>query len=160
MRGWRTLAPFRVARRAAAEASTELGQSYFEGAGETLARMEQSLDLRALAADVDAGAVRFRLAGRLGTRGRSQASIECALELVGENGKTLERAVLGPAGQSERREKLGAEKGVPQGGLMELSAEGRVPRRTRSARVVLSASGPSGVALAMADELELVLERD
>ena len=159
--GWRTLAPFQKARHDPAEPGPpERGQSHFQGVGEGLARIEQTIDLRSLAADVERGAVRFRLAGWLGVRRQSQASIECALEFLNERRKVLERVVLGPVGVSEMRASLGSEKGVPLDGLIERAASGRVPRRARAARIVLAASGPAGVAQTMADELSLVLERE
>src|SRR6185436_4227382 len=139
--GWRELAPFRVARHdPSATALPTLGQSYFEGQADDLARQEQTIDLRALAGDVDRGVVRFRLAGRLGTRRQSPASIECAVEFLSEQRKALERAVLGPVGPDARR--AGAEKGAAREGLIELDATGRVPRRARAARVILLATGP------------------
>lgn len=156
--GWRMLAPFRVARHAA-DAAKELGLSYFQDDAEGLARIEQSIDLGAFASDIDRGAVRFRLAGWLGTRGKFEASIECAVEFLGETGRTLERAVLGPVGQAERRG-AGAEKSDASESPSAREVAGRVPRRARAARIVLSASGPSGVGQTMADDLSLILERE
>ncbi|NOT30762.1 MAG: hypothetical protein HOP15_09990 [Planctomycetes bacterium] len=159
--GWRTLAPFRRARHDPAEPGPpERGQSHFQGVGDGLARIEQTIDLRSLAADVERGAVRFRLAGWLGVRRQSQASIECALEFLNEQRKVLERVVLGPVGVNEMRADLGSEKGVALEGFIERQASGRIPRRARAARIVLAASGPAGVAETMADELSLVLERE
>ncbi len=159
--GWRQLAPFRLARRDPAEPGPpEGGQSLFQGAGPGLARMEQTVDLRALAPDLERGNVRYRFGAWLGTRRKSAASILCALEFLNEQGKALEREQLGPVGASERRDSLGAEKGVPRAGLIELESSGRVPRRARAARVILQAEGPSGVELTVADELSLVLERE
>ena len=160
LRGWRQLAPFRLARHDSKDPAPPAGgQSYFQGGGGALARMEQTIDLGAYAADLERGAVRFRLTGWLGTRHQAPATIGCTLEFLNEQKRPLERAELGPIGVNERRAALGAEKGVPLEGLIPLEAAGQVPRRARAARVILEASGPS-VSQTMADELDLVLERE
>lgn len=156
--GWRQLAPFRLARHDPAEpGSPERGQSYFQGAAAGLARMEQTLDLRAYAADVERGNVRYRLSGALGRRPGAAASIGCALEFLSEQGKALERAEIGPVGAGKRSEP--DKEGGPREGWIELEASGRVPRRARAARVILEAEG-SGTERTMADRLGLVLERE
>jgi hypothetical protein len=159
--GWRSLAPFRVSRHDSAEPGPPArGQSYFQGEDDTLARIEQTLDLRALAPEIDRSALRFRLSSWLGVRRRSPASIECAVEFLSEQKKVLERVRIGPVGLQELRADLGAEKGEPVEGLVERTATGRVPRRARAARIVLLATGPSGVGQTLADELAFVLERE
>jgi hypothetical protein len=144
--GWRQLAPFRLARHDERSRTPARGQSYFQGAGGELARMEQSVDLRALLTDVQRDAVRFRLTGRLGARGRA-ATITCTLQFLGERGKPLERFELAPEA---------ADEGVTNREHA-LEVTGRVPRHARAARVILEARG--AVNRSFADELALVFER-
>jgi hypothetical protein len=144
--GWRQLAPFARGRHAPGEPGARArGQSFFQGAGGEHARAEQRLDLGAFAADIARGGVRYRFGALLGTRGGGTATIECALELLDERGKVLDRVVLASKSDAD--------------GLEPHVAADDLPRRTRAARVVLLAEG-GDVRQAMADELELVLERE
>jgi hypothetical protein len=160
--GWRQLGGFALARHSSLAREgdpSSRGQGYFRAASGPHARLEQTIDLRALAADVDRGAVRFRLEGWLGLERRAQASIELQLQLLSEARRTLASASLGPVGEDERGEPFRAGGDGAFGSLLRLEAAGRVPRRTRAARLVLLARGPE-VERAMADELSLVLEHE
>lgn len=151
--GWRTLGGFRIARHDAETGGPPArGQSYLQGGDDVTAAIDQRIDLGALAADIERGSLRFRLSGWLGARKDSGVTLECSLEFLSAQKKTLETIALGkiePGG-----------KNAPAGALGEFSATGRVPRRARAARLVLAASGAKGSQGAMADEFVLVLERD
>jgi hypothetical protein len=156
--GWRVVEPFRLARRTRDLAGPSGGGvNLFAGAGQTLARMEQTLDLGPLAAEIDRGALRFTLAGWLGSQKQSPATIDLLVEFLSEAGKVQESVHLGPLGLAERRELLGVANGVPASGLIERTQAGKVPRRARAARIVLLAEGPNGVQNTLADELSFLL---
>jgi hypothetical protein len=153
--GWRTILGFRIARHDAETGGPPArGQSYFQGGDELASAIDQRIELGALAADIERGSLRFRLAGWLGARKDSGVTLECSLEFLSAQKKTLETielAKIEPGGKTQS---------APSGALSEFSATGRVPKRARAARLVLSASGAKGSQGAMADELVLVLERD
>ncbi|MSR62062.1 MAG: hypothetical protein EXS08_06425 [Planctomycetes bacterium] len=157
--GWRALAPFRISRHGAS-APKELGASYFSGGSGSLARAEQTLDLTALAEDIDRGAVRFELAARLGTQKRAPARVSCAVEFLSEQRKSLASSVLGPIGRDALGEELGYAAGDSRAELLARTTSGKLPRKTRLARVILLAEGEPSVEQTAADELSLVLERE
>ena len=160
--GWRVVAPFRLARRPKnLVGPPDLGANLFGGHPDgQLSRLEQTLDLAPLAAEIDRGALRFTLAGWLGSVLQPPATIDLQVEFLNEAGKVQETFRLGPIGLEQRRERLGVERGVPIDGLIELSTNGKVPRRARAARVALVAEGANGLQNVLADALAFVLTRE
>lgn len=159
--GWRVVAPFRLARHASdLPGPPEGGANYFAGQLDTLARLEQTLDLSALAAEIDRGDLGFTLAGWLGSRKQLPATIDLTVEFLSEARKPLQTVHLGPVGFEQRRDELGVERGIPKVGFLERTASGKVPRRARAARIVLLAEGANGVKETMADALSFVLTRE
>ena len=159
--GWRVLAPFRLARHSAdTSAPPGGGANYFAGQLDTLARLEQTLDLTPLAAEIDKGGVRFTLSGWLGSHKQLPVTIDLFVEFLSEAKKVQESVHLGPVGLEERRSVLGVERGIPKAGFLERSTSGKVPRRARAARIVLLAEGPNGVKETLADALSFVLTRE
>jgi len=159
--GWRVLAPFRLARHSSdTPGPPDCGANFFAGQEERLARMEQTLDLAPLAAEIDRGELRFTLSAWLGSRRQSPATIDLFVEFLNEARKPQDTVHLGPVGLEQRRAALGVEQGVPRPGFVERSSSGKVPRRARAARIVLLAEGPSGVKETLADALSFVLTRE
>jgi hypothetical protein len=159
--GWRVLAPFRLARHTSdLPGPSDGGTNYFAGQLDPLARIEQTLDLTPLAAEIDRGTLRFTLAGWLGARKQLPATIDLFVEFLNESRKVQESVHLGPIGLEERRAALGVERGIPKAGFLERSADGKVPRRARAARIVLLAEGANGVKETMADALSFVLSSE
>lgn len=162
--GWRNLGGFRLGRVGPGDRGTEeergpTGRSAFQGQGAGPARLEQAIDLRALAADLERGNVFYRASALLGARKRTPGSIECALEFLSEQGRTLERAPLAAPPEAAGRA-ADSRKEATARGLRVVEARGRFPRRARAVRLVLTAAGPQGVNEFLADELELVLEHE
>jgi len=160
--GWRVVAPFRLVRRSKNLAGApDGGVNLFGGHPDgKLSRLEQTLDLTPLAAEIDRGALGFKLAGWLGSVLQPPATIDLVVEFLNEAGKPQETFRLGPIGLEQRRELLGVERGVPKEGLLERSTSGKVPRRARAARVALVAEGPNGLQNVLADALSFVLTRE
>jgi hypothetical protein len=152
--GWRQLGGFQIGRYPSPSLPGDPGPAarglyFFQGKPE--ARLEQTLDLSALAADVDRGAVSYRLAAQLGFLKASPAALELALEFLNERKKPMERVELAPPEPGKK------EAGLHAAGWTAREASGRVPRRARVARLVLTTSGGED---ALADGIALVLARE
>jgi len=152
IRGWRQLASFRPGRYGGDPGPPEHGESYFQGMASPLASMEQTIDLSALEETIGRGNLRYSLAGWLGTTRPVEATLGLALEFLSEQGKVVEDVELGPVGGVDKKTKE-AVPAPPE----ELVAEGRVPRRARAVRLVLTARGEEGIKRTLADRLRLVL---
>lgn len=162
--GWRNLGGFRLGRvapedRGSGEEPGASGRSCFQGSGAGPARLEQTIDLRRLATDVERGDVLYRASARLGARAPTRGSIACDLEFLSEQGRTLERVALDPEGAT-RRAAPDPTRDSTEAGLRTSRASGRVPRRARAVRIVLAARGEGGVDRFLADEIRLVLEHE
>lgn len=150
--GWRHVRGFRrsvhVEGLAGDPGPAARGGSFFLGSAG--ARLEQTIDLSALATEIDRGALRYELSALLGVVEDSPSSLELVLECLTEKKKALASETLAPAEPGKK------DQGLHRAGCTRLALEGRLPRRTRLVRVALVASG-SGT---MADEVRFVLRRD
>lgn len=150
--GWRQLGGFRAAPHAAGLAGDPgpevRGRNAFQGrAG---ARLEQTIDLSALAAEIDRGALRYELSALLGLARDTTAGIALELELLTEKRRPIERASLALPEPPKK------DQGLRRAGWTPLTLSGRLPRRTRALRLALVAAGPE----ALADVVRLVCLRD
>jgi hypothetical protein len=146
------------------------GRNHFQGDPRENARMEQTIDLRNSAADIDQGGVTLHLTawlgglnakqgGPRGGGGSDDASCAVTVELLDQGGKILGQGAIEPVDSSDRRKELGAEKGVATPGLVFRELHAKVPARTRSLRVGVTSEGTRSTDRACVDELRLVLEK-
>lgn len=136
------------------------GRSHFHGSAAADASMEQVVDVRALAEEIDAKEVQARLSGWLGGLLENDHSAALELACLDGAGRVLHEWSTEPVGKSERRRELGAEKGVALPGLLRRELLKKVPAQTRAMRVTLVLRGQAATHQACADDLELVLIRD
>jgi hypothetical protein len=150
--GWRQLAGFRAAPHPESLAGdpgpAARGRNAFHGS--SAARLEQTLDLTALAAEIDRGSVRFELGALLGLPKDSAASIELTVTHLTDRRKALEERRLALPEPAKK------DQGLRRAGWTPLALDGRLPRRTRAVRLALTATG----AETLADEIRFVLARE
>jgi hypothetical protein len=155
--GWRRLAGFRTARHgpegrlAGDPGATQRGLSSFQGADG--ARMEQTLDLGAYASEIDRDGARAHLGVLFGVEKPARAELGVTLLFLSERLKELGRVELALSPLSKK------DPPPRPAGWQAQTTDARVPRRTRAARLVLTASG-ADAAQTRIDELELVLKRE
>jgi hypothetical protein len=150
--GWRNLGGFRVvpwpANLAGDPGPAARGRNCFQGSAG--ARLEQTLDLTALAAEIDRGVVRFELGALLGLARDTADAIEVVATSLNERKRPLEERVLALPEAPKK------DQGQRRAGWTPLTLAGRLPRRTRALRIALVGTGPE----VLADELRLTLARD
>jgi hypothetical protein len=126
--------PFRVAPQEPG-APAECGQSCFAGGEGTLARAEQ--DDRSHGPGgrdrSQAAACASRLAGWLGTRKQSPATITCVVEFQSDQGRSSSAPRSAPVGLKRATRGARGRQGVPLSGMVKREATGRV-RAARARR--------------------------
>jgi hypothetical protein len=125
------------------------GNNLFQAATNT-DTMFQTVDLSALAADVDAAAVDYRLAGFFGGASNRNDSLKLTVRFLDASRAPLRTNAVGGVTAAQRTNVTG---------LLEREAGGLVPAGTRLVEFTLSAQGASGANVGAADALSFVLER-
>jgi hypothetical protein len=155
--GWTTTGTFTVEAYGApggypkdtSPGSPQRGSAFFSGGHAPLSTASQTISLAAAAGPIDAGRVRFALSGWLGGYGGQSDNMRVAVRFMRESGETLATASLPPVLARDRN-------GVT--GMLRRTAQGRVPRDTRSAYVLVTSARADGFANdGYADDLSLVL---
>lgn len=124
------------------------GSNFFLGGLGRDSVISQTIDLSALAADMDDPGVDYALSGWLGGRAALSAAAQFTARFLSGAGAPLGTNRLGPVTAADR---------AGTTGLLERSASGRVPAGTRLVEFVLSAEADSVTNDASADNLSFVL---
>jgi hypothetical protein len=132
------------------------GESFFCGGTAQRAEIEQLVDLSALAREIDAGTLRFRLSGWFGGYAEQTDLAYLDASFLDAHGGELARVRVGPVTLADRRREIDGQ-GEALTGLLERAQQGELPPRARSARLTLVSEAGSGANDGYADELELVL---
>jgi hypothetical protein len=133
---------------AASPGPTSRGQNFFLGGLGATSVISQTIDLSALAADIDDPGVDYALSAWLGGRGALPAAAQFSARFLNGAGVPLGTNRLGPVTADDRG-------GVT--GLVERSATGQLPVGTRLVEFVLSAQATAVTNDASADNLSFVL---
>lgn len=124
------------------------GNNFFLGGLGTTSVISQTIDLSALAADIDDPAVDYVLSGWLGGRSDQTAAAQFTARFLTAVGAPLGTNRLGPITAADRA-------GVT--GLLERFTTGQVPAGTRLVEFTLSGQAPTVTNDASADNLSFVL---
>ncbi len=124
------------------------GNNFFLGGLGTTSLISQTLDLSALAADIDDPGVDYVLSGWLGGRGTQTAAAQFIARFLAGTGVPLATNRLGPVTATDRA-------GVT--GLLKRSATGQLPAGTRWVEFTLLAQSSAVTNDASADNLAFVL---
>jgi hypothetical protein len=124
------------------------GNNFFLGGLGSDSVISQTIDLAALAADIDDPGVDYALSGWLGGRGALSAAAQFTARFLTGTGAPLGTNRLGPVTAADR---AGAT------GLLERAATGQLPPGTRLVEFILSAQALSVTNDASADNLSFVL---
>ncbi len=124
------------------------GNNFFLGGLGSVSVISQTIDLSALAADIDDPGVDYTLSGWLGGRGELSAAAQFTARFLTGTGAPLDTNRLGPVTAADRA-------GVT--GLLERSATGRLPAGTRLVEFILSGQASTVTNDASADNLSFVL---
>ncbi|HNQ25072.1 MAG TPA: alkaline phosphatase family protein [Phycisphaerae bacterium] len=124
------------------------GTNFFLGGLGTTNVVSQTIDLSALAADIDDPGVEYVLSGWLGGRGGQAAAAAFAARFLDADGEPLGTNGLGPVSAGDRGSVTG---------LQERSCTGSLPVGTRLVEFVLTAQAPTTTNDASADNLSFVL---
>ena len=143
----------------AAPGPKERGRCHFEGPQGKGGRMEQLVDLRAFAAEIDGARAELAFSGWLGGCGDGAGDVALELEFLDAARKRLGHQALDPVGPAERRKQFGAEDGAALPGLLEQKLVAKVPARARALRITLTFSGGKRQERAAADELSVTLRK-
>jgi hypothetical protein len=155
--GWTTTGSFTVVAYGApggypkdsSPGSPQRGKAFFSGGHAPLSTASQTISLAAAANVIDAGRVRFALSGWLGGYDGQSDNMRVAVRFVRAAGETLATVSLPPVLARDRQ-------GVT--GMLHRTADGIVPRGTRSAYVLVTSAGVDGLANdGYSDDISLVL---
>jgi hypothetical protein len=125
------------------------GLNFFAGGGKRHTSASQSIDVTALAADIDTGTVSYALSAYLGGWGSQKDNARLEVDFDDAQGVLLGSTTLGPVTPKERKNITG---------LLKRSGTGAVPIGTRSILVTMRMSAPAGgYNDGYADALSLVL---
>ncbi len=126
------------------------GTTFFAGGPDNeLSSASQTIDVSTLARDIDAGRIRFMLAGYIGGRGADADSAMVTATFKGADGEEIGGATIGPSIPETRGSR---------DGLKQSTISGMVPRNTRSIEVTVTMKRVTGEYNdGYADNLELVL---
>lgn len=138
----------------------ERGRNYFCGGGSQRSSIEQAIDLRPLARELDTGRIAFVASGWFGGYASQRDLAYMDISFRSERGDELGRWRVGPVTVEERLNSWAC--GAPASpdsltGLIERSERGEVPRGSRIAVVTLTCEAGEGLNDGYADELSLVL---
>jgi hypothetical protein len=127
------------------------GKNFFTGGDAPVSKATQLVDLRSIAAAIDAGDVRFNLSAWLGGYDAQDDYATVSAVFLNSLAHTLGQVRLGPVTPADR----GAHTS-----LVARSLAGTVPKRTRTVRVVLTANRVVGTSDdGYIDDVSLVLTR-
>jgi len=112
------------------------GDNYFAGGDDTAkSTAEQTIDISAAAAQIDAGTLKYRLAGYLGGFGNQGDYVVVSAVFEDANGRPLGQAKIGPVTPVQRGNKTG---------LLPRETTGPLPAKTRAVVVRIVATRLEG----------------
>lgn len=129
------------------------GKNFFVGYKAKVATMTQTIDVEDIASKIDAGGLRYELAGWFGgfKEQRDMAALDA--RFLDERDGLLDKARAGPVTLEDRKREIGGEN---SSGLLPRSTTGDLPIGTRRIEVRLTCEIAEGESDAYADDLSLV----